>query len=436
MKINWFSPLPPDHTEIANYTARLLPALERKFDTTVWTATNKWNGELNEICRINRFSEKSIDWKTINLGGFPIYHIGNNIHFHGDIIKAARACPGIVVVHDLSVHETVMNLCLYRGHGRAEYFDILYRFGGSKAVDMGKQFLDDQSIDTNTLSEKYPLFEYVLRNARGVITHNPLNARVIRGFSPAPVLYAPLPYVRRTDILPPVVRTEKSETPYQLVLFGYLGSSNRRLKPFLEAFKECKSRNRFKIVIAGKYREKEVGQWIQDLSLGKHVKPMGFLPEDDLEILLHESDLCINLRWPSRGESSATLLRIWNHSLPSLVTNTDYYSTVPKDAVSMVDPYNEKADIISHLEAFALNPEPYYQKGLAAREHLEREHSTDAFAGFLGDFLPTVEAARGLPQPQAFGKTLARDYFSNYPDPSARDELAKVCAKEVALWSS
>ena len=42
MKINWFSPLPPDHTEIANYTARLLPALERKFDTTVWTATKKW----------------------------------------------------------------------------------------------------------------------------------------------------------------------------------------------------------------------------------------------------------------------------------------------------------------------------------------------------------------------------------------------------------
>jgi len=101
----------------------------------------------------------------------------------------------------------------------------------------------------------------------------------------------------------------------------------------------------------------------------------------------------------------------------------------------MVNPNNEKEDIISHLNAFSLNPEPYYEKGLAARVHLEREHSTDAFAGFLEDFLPVVESSRGLPQPQAFGKTLARNYISNYPDPAAREELAKVCAKEVARWS-
>ena len=37
MRLNWFSPLPPARTEIANYTVRLLPALCASCDVTLWT---------------------------------------------------------------------------------------------------------------------------------------------------------------------------------------------------------------------------------------------------------------------------------------------------------------------------------------------------------------------------------------------------------------
>ena len=40
----------------------------------------------------------------------------------------------------------------------------------------------------------------------------------------------------------------------------------------------------------------------------------------DLDERLAEADLAVNLRYPSMGEASAAQLRIWDHALPSLVT--------------------------------------------------------------------------------------------------------------------
>ncbi len=435
MKISWFSPVAPDKTDIANYTSRILPVLTDKHEIALWTGTR--DPDLKSAIRfeIVPFSKESIDWKRLNLGGLPVYHIGNNIHFHGDIIQVARKCPGIVVLHDLAVHETVMNHCLYKGHGRPEYFDILYRYGGNEAIELGKDFLDKGLIDTNELAKKYPLFEYVISNCRGVITHNPVNVDLIKAATPAPVMYTPLPYGKSTSFREPAHRQAKKRNPYQIIIFGYLGSSNRRLRPFLEAFSKCGSRERYKVVIAGKYPEKQLKDWIRQLNLGNRVKALGFLSEQELARTLEGSDLCVNLRWPTRGESSGSLLRIWNHSLPAMVTKTDYYATVPQDAVAFVDPANEAEDIINHLDAFARDPGKYYRLGLTGRELLSRYHSSEDFVDNLTAFLEVAETARGLPYPQAMGKSLAQRFLSAYPDAEARLSLTKTCAAEVSLWA-
>lgn len=434
MKISWFSPVPPDHTDIANYTSRLLPALVKSFDTTVYTESKSKDNILDGICQVNQISESSIDWKPLQLGGVPIYNIGNNIHFHGEIINICRKCPGIVVLHDLSIHETILNLCLNRGHGRTEYFSILNRFGGTDAVSMGKAFLDEGKFCTNQLSESYPLFQYVLDGALGIITHNPLNVSSILEHTKAPVMYSPLPYMQRDQLDSPVDRKKRTRSRYKIVIFGFLGSSNRRLQQFLEAFANSGCQDKFEIIVAGKYSSSDLNKWVKALSIGPSVKQLGFLPDEDLDGLLEDADLCINLRWPSRGEASGTLLRTWNQSLPVMVTRTAFYSTLPKNTVAFVDPANEQADIITHLREFSLDPDPYFELGLAAREHLSKEHAAEVFTKHLEAFLPEVEKFRSQSYPQVFGKNLTSQFLVDYPDPVAREELLKTCAREVSLW--
>lgn len=49
------------------------------------------------------------------------------------------------------------------------------------------------------------------------------------------------------------------------------------------------------------------------------------------------TDLCINLRYPSFGETSATLLRILSYGVPALVSNINQYKEFPDDCCWKVD---------------------------------------------------------------------------------------------------
>jgi len=435
MKLSWFTPLPPDHTEIGNYSARMLPSLTSAFDLEIFTETGNWESSLGAYCPVHTFCAANMDWKALNLAGMPVYHIGNNIHFHGEIILAARKCPGIVVMHDLAIHETILNLCLLKGRGRPAYFEILHRYGGEEAEEAGKAFLEQREVDANKLSADFPLFEYVLENAAGIITHNPLNADILERFTPAPILYAPLPYTIRAEMRPEIRRSRRDGEPYRILIFGFLGSTNRRLQPFLEAFSRLLVRDRFSITLAGIYPDAEVKNWIQILGLTRHVNLAGYVTDAALDNLLAESDLAMNLRWPSRGESSATLLRIWNHSLPSLVTDTAFYATLPRDCVSFVRPEHEAEDITMHLQDFAENPEPYFARGLRGRALLESQNSVEAFIESLQDFLPEVEKWRSNVYLLQFGRRLASRHLSTYPDEAARSVLAGKCAGEITTWA-
>jgi len=435
MKLNWFSPLPPDHTEIANVTARMLPALAKAFDLSVYTERAQWSESLNAVCQIEHFKAHALDWKKLHHGGIPVYHIGNNIHFHGEIIHAARKCPGIVVLHDLRLHETIMNFCLYKGAGRTGYFDILHKYGGPEAVDLGIRYLEEHQPDIATISGQYPLFEYVLENAIGVITYNPLNVPPVRKATPAPVLYSPLPFLSKAELQPRISRAKRHDGVYKILIFGFLGGPNRRLRPFLEAFSKSEVQSSFEILLAGKYPEADLKAWIKELGIGDRVTLKGFLSDDDLDGLLRESDLTINLRWPSMGESSATLLRVWNYSLPSLVTDTAFYSTLPSEVVAFVDPQEEERDILKHLSAFSDNPEPYFEMGLKGRGLLESQHSVEASIDHLKSFLPEVVRWQGNVQAQTFGINLAGDFLSDYPEGPVKTALVQSCADEIATWS-
>src|SRR5439155_4075393 len=55
MKLNWFSPLPPAKTDIAHYTARILPALRAHAEVTLWTDQKDWDESLNLNAKVRRY---------------------------------------------------------------------------------------------------------------------------------------------------------------------------------------------------------------------------------------------------------------------------------------------------------------------------------------------------------------------------------------------
>lgn len=429
--INWCSPIPPDQTDIANYTIRLLPALRNALDVQLFTTQSE---PTTNALAMNPVTVRwpKIPWKKFHRAAHSFFHIGNNIHFHGDWLQIARVSPGIVVMHDFAIHETVLNWFLQQPNGRQEYFRLLTAIGGEDAARAGTRYLDERSIDTNELASQWPLHQFALQCPTGVVTHNPDTFGPLREATNAPVLYAPLSYCSSKEVRPPVIRYARPESePYTIIFFGFIGSSNRRMLPFLDVLAASPVRERFHLNLVGKY-PKELVKEVNRRGLQKQTTFYGFVDDPTLNRLLEESDLCVNLRWPSRGEASGTLLRAWNASLPTILTRTGFYKSVPLDCALFVDPDSESADLHAILRAFVENPSAAFELGLNGRSRLLAEHSTETYVNRLKGFLEAVEDYQGNAYPDFALKRIATYHLAVYPDPIARESLIQSVSSVLA----
>src|SRR5712691_3038023 len=92
MEVAYFSPLPPERSGVADYSALLLPALRRRLPVRVVRRGRRAAG--SSIC---------------------LYHLGNDPNAHGWIVDALGRRPGVVVLHEVALHELFASLALARG---------------------------------------------------------------------------------------------------------------------------------------------------------------------------------------------------------------------------------------------------------------------------------------------------------------------------------
>src|SRR4051794_27128016 len=116
MKLNWFSPLPPAKTGIARYTADLLPALCSRAKVTLWTDQQEWDPCLSEWAAVRRYDVEQMNWHEINEAELCVYHIGNHHGFHFGPWQTNLRQPGLVVLHDLRLHDFFAGVYRARWH--------------------------------------------------------------------------------------------------------------------------------------------------------------------------------------------------------------------------------------------------------------------------------------------------------------------------------
>ncbi|HMF54832.1 MAG TPA: glycosyltransferase [Pyrinomonadaceae bacterium] len=444
MKINWFSPLEPASTDIAHYTGRVLPALIKRARVTVWTDQAEWDKRLEDFCEVRRFNPSKVDWAEMNRADMCVYNIGNNPLFHGAIWQLSRRHAGIVILHDIRLHHFFDGLYRVAWHDLPAYLNAMrFYYGEEGARDAAECFAGDaRNIDY--MAEKYPLTEHATENACGVLVHTREAFEKLKAESLYPVAYAPLPFDSSHCRLKSRLKTEalnfssisssnpqSLDAPFRLIVFGYLGR-NRRLDSILEALAALPERERFRLDIYGEIlvNERRLRARIRALGLKKMVTLHGFASEPELDAALSRSSLAINLRYPTMGEASGSQLRIWSHALPSMVSRTGWYATLPGEAVSFVDVENEQEEIQTHLKDFLKDPSRFALAGQKGREILERFHSPDIYADAIINLVGSAQRFR----PRAALLKLARASGARSRDLFGRDgadKLLREAAEEI-----
>ncbi len=151
MKVAYYSPLPPSRSGIADYSALLLPELEKRIDVV--------------LARPGRFRRDP-------QADIALYHVGNDAEAHGWIVEALRRRPGVVVLHDFVLHHLVVGLTFARGDS-AGYLAAMEREGGLVGRLLAYAVLDNKLPPLwETRPEDFPLAGEVLDHATGLIVHS------------------------------------------------------------------------------------------------------------------------------------------------------------------------------------------------------------------------------------------------------------------------
>jgi glycosyltransferase involved in cell wall biosynthesis len=361
LRIDYYSPLPPERSGVADYSAFLLPALRARFDV----------------------SAERRGRRVRPIGGdLALYHVGNDARHHGWVVDVLRRRPGAVVLHEIGLHELVASLTLGRGEMTA-YLDAVERDCGREARLLAHASLSrllPPLWDTRPL--ECPLARVVLDHSLGVVVHSRFAADVLRGRGyGGPVFVVPFPGypVPRVDAAPiapgrfPVVSCVGAVTPA------------KRIPQLLRAFAQL--RGAFPealLVLAGADPERvQLSARLERLGLQPEddVLSLGHVSEADFWALLARSDVCVSLRWPTLGETSASVIRALGLGRPVVVSDVGWYAELP-DAVAVkvrTDDHEVNA-LAAALELLAGDACIRESLGASAAQYVASEHHVDRTA--------------------------------------------------------
>ena len=422
LRLNLFSPLPPQQSEIANHSLTVAAALSELADVTLWTEQAEppllqtHDGRRLDL-PVVQFNPEQMEWARLNRADAQIYNIGNNTLYHRGILQVAERAPGLVVLHDTRLQHFFAFDATGGPADRARYMARLRRCHGPTAVADAERWLAGEQT-LATLVERYPMTRCAAELALAAVVHNREERRRLASETHVPVCYLPLAF----EAAAPVPSLAGGDT-LRLVAFGYIGP-NRRLASLLDILAALPDQQ-VELDIFGKLEyPADIDAQVAALGLGSRVRRHGFVPNDVLRDALARADLAVNLRYPSMGEASASQLRIWEASLPSLVTHTGWYATLPADAVFFVEPEREAEDVRRHLAALRREPERFRQAGRRGRAVLEAEHTPERYARGL------LELA--LQTPALHAKRASLDLARH----SARTMLGLAGVEGVALCAA
>ena len=368
----FFSPLPPARSGIADYSAALLEALD-------------------PLVRLQVFSGggEAFDPRDFDLA---VYQVGNN-QFHDFVYETALRHPGVVVMHETNLHHLICDISVKRGDWEGYIAECAYNGGPAARARACQVRRGEIAPDYEGLK----MTRRLLETARAVVVHSQFAAGEIRaaGFA------GPLAVIPHGAWVPVANRNAYrhklglGENAALAGIFGFL-KPYKRIPEALRAFRRfTRIMPEARLILVGEpHPDLPLDALIRSLDLSAHVRALGFSDPPDFVGYLAACDVALNLRYPTAGESSGTLLRALGLGKPALVSDVGAFRELPDDVCAKVPVDAAEEDtIFDYLNLLASRPDVARALGVRARAYVERECAWPVVARRYSEFLECVLSA-------------------------------------------
>jgi glycosyltransferase involved in cell wall biosynthesis len=264
--------------------------------------------------------------------------MGNNVAYHSGIYHTLLRYPGVTTLHDLNLNSFFGDLYMKRDRVAAYTNELGYAYGlsGAQHARRAQMGLEPYS------QQHFPLFDRVANVSLGVVVHSLYAQRLIMDRctrTPVALINQPIP-VDRLPLSTKEAKVRLGLDPDTLLFtsFGFI-APNKRIDVALEAFAAVRKRHPgVRYALVGKVvNGYDVSSVVARLNLDDAVNIVGYVDDATFTTYLQATDVGINLRYPTLGETSATLLALMAAGKPTLVSNVDAFVEFPEHTCVKID---------------------------------------------------------------------------------------------------
>jgi glycosyltransferase involved in cell wall biosynthesis len=364
MRVAYYSPVPPERSGIADYSALLVPALRRHVDVHVMPRGRRRPPRGTDVC---------------------LYHIGNNPDAHGWIVEALRRWPGVVVLHEWVLHHLVAGLTLGR-RDVAGYLAAMEREAGLVGRLLGLGVVDGcVPALWEQRAEDFSLAGSVLDAARdrGVVVHS----RYVEERARAAGYRGPLWRIPLAAWAPPAPEAIDVADGPVVGCFGNL-TDTKRIPQLLEAFRALHARRPDATLLLVGAASSRLGLRERLAEFDGAVVYEDYVDERRYFGLMAGCDVCVNLRAPTMGETSQSALNVLALGRPLVVSDLGWFAELPDDVVVKIPIDEREVPLLARaLEVLVEREDVRRELAAAARAYVAREHDVervaDAYAAAL-----------------------------------------------------
>jgi glycosyltransferase involved in cell wall biosynthesis len=393
MRLAYFSPLPPQKSGISDYSEVLLPHLSNYYDIDLWVNETKIEESLSKNYQIIKYNSKTSYPEKLAEYDVILYNLGNNPYYHTEMYEIFLKYPGIVILHDYVLYYLITGYYLSRRNNCKEYLKEFYYNYGDVGIRFAKLVLrgPDSPLEYKH-PERYPLVKRVIENAKGIIVHSESTKNLLINQNSQNKKIVKINQVNYSNMnfshSPQEIRDTRkkfniNDEDILVSSFGYISYTKRNLQ-IIEVINEILSSVSYPI----KYLMVGEGSYVDGL-LNDNIIKTGYVPREEFETLICCSDIVVNLRYPSMGETSATLLQAMTAEKPCIVSNSSWFSELPSDTVIKIttNESKEKKELKDALWSLISDDSKKRELSQKAREYVLKYHDPSKIGMDLNEFI-------------------------------------------------
>ena len=329
------SPLPPEQSGIADFTADLVPLLSIHWEITLIHPSAGETGRSEDRPSKLRSPRWLLqNWRSFD---FVLYMFGNSPH-HNFSYELLKRIPGIVVLHDVFLSSFF--------HWRSSQPGLSTEFERALVDTHGLRSLNDLALSAETARDVWQANWPVVKRATGIVVHSD-HARdlLLTGSSSnmPPVKVLALPKVKPAEIDKSFARERLGIPKAAFVVASFGGVADTKCsQEVVSAFLKSTlgQANQSTLYLVGGSHGGKYGEDLADLlraqDRNKKVHLMGYVSAEDYDLYMAASDIVVQLRAKSRGESSAALIDCLSRGLPTLINRHGSFAEIPDDVAQVI----------------------------------------------------------------------------------------------------